>query len=317
LREIVKALFIGEIAPMRRLTFAFLTALVLALCAPGLDPAWAAEDINAGHVPSLRPIMTTYDVYVGGIHFLTADILFEERNGHYLTHVHGHTAGYLYKLLKWDGIVVAEGRTKGDRFIPQSFINYDSWRNKLKKTEIDFDNKGTITTSFDPAQTIEHPISVADMRGALDPAAALLQMLGHIATEQDCNVSMPVFDGKRRFDLHSSDQGLDYVNEADYGAYTGPARRCDVDFTMIAGEWKDKDKDHRFWEHADGQPARDPFHVWLASPTKSLPELPIRLESTSAWGNIIAHLSAWHYASGDELKAQATESLPQLVKTAN
>jgi hypothetical protein len=310
-------IFVGETAPMRRLAFAFLIAFVLVAYASFGENARAAEGVDTGSIPPLRPIMTTYDVYVGGLHFITADILFEEQADHYETHVHGRTAGFLYKLLKWDGIVVAQGRIKGDRFVPASFVNLDSWRNKLKKTEIDFDNKGDIKVSFDPAQTTSNPVSDAEKHGALDPVAALLQMLGHIAVAKDCTVSVPVFDGKRRFDLHGADQGMEYVDETDYGAYTGQARRCDVDFTMIAGEWKEKDKDHRFWEHADGQPARDPFHVWLASPGKELPELPIRLESTSAWGNIVAHLSAWHYASSDELKAEAAEGSTKPVKAAD
>jgi hypothetical protein len=287
---------------MRRAISIYLTVFLLAGLA--VSGSGRAQAESGEKIPTLRPIMTTYDVYVGGIHFLTANILFEEQGGKYQTHVHAHTYGYLYKWLKWDGDILSTGRIKGDHFVPASYRNLDSWRDKLKKTEMDFDPKGNVRTSFEPPRTDNKDDGVTpdQKRGALDPVTALLQMLGHVAVDKDCTVSVPVFDGRRRFDLNGEDGGTEYVDETDYGVYTGMAHRCDVDFSMIAGEWKERDQKHRFWEHADGQAARDPFHIWLAPPSQGLPELPIRLESTSAWGNIMVHLSEWHYATPEEIK---------------
>jgi len=284
---------------MRRLLFTFLVTVLL------VSGSVSARAEDGGKIPNLRPIMTTYDVYVGGIHFLTANILFEEQAGRYQTHVHAHTADYLYKILKWDGDITSTGKIKGDHFVPVSYRNLDTWRNKPKQTEIDFDSKGGVKTSFEPPRNDQKDdgVSLAQKRGSLDPVTALLQMLAHVAVDNDCTVTVPVFDGKRRFDLNGQDEGMEYVDETDYGVYTGMAHRCDVDFSMIAGEWKEKDQKHRFWEHADGQASRDPFHIWLASVAPKLPELPVRLESTSAWGNIMVHMSAWHYATSAELKS--------------
>jgi len=280
---------------MRR--FVLLSLALMLLAAP------TAQSAPAQVIPKLQPIMTTYDVYVGGLHFLTADILFREESGRYKTHLHAHTAGYLYNVLKWDGDVSSTGKIRGDRFEPVAYSNLDVWHDKPKVTKLEFDRKGDIKTEFNPPNTDQNREIVTDAqkKGALDPVTALLQMLAHVALDQSCDMKVPVFDGKRRFDLNGQDRGQENVDGADYGVYSGPARLCAVDFSMIAGEWKDREK-NKFWQHENGENGRDPFHIWLASVAPGLPELPVRLESTSAFGDIIVHLTKWHYATSEDLK---------------
>jgi len=293
---------------MRRLVLLFLALMLVAAPSPPGD----AQTVNphsrksapAQIIPQLPPVMTTYDVYIGGLHFLTADILFQEESGFYKTHLHAHTAGYLYKLLKWDKDISSAGKIRSGRFVPVSYSDLDVWHDKPKTTKLDFDTKGDIKAAFDPPNTDQNRDIVTDAqkRGALDPVTALLQMLAHVALNDNCDVKVPVFDGKRRFDLDGQDKGEDNVDEADYGVYSGPARLCSVDFSMIAGEWKDREK-NRFWEKEGGGTGRDAFHIWLASLSSGLPELPVRLESTSAFGDVIVHLTQWHYATSAEIKS--------------
>jgi hypothetical protein len=290
---------------MRR--FVLLSIALLFIAAPPAHgaPAHLNPRVKkpAQLIPQLPPILTTYDVYVGGLHFLTANILFQEEAGKYNTHLKAHTYGYIYKFLKWDGDVSSTGEIEGDRFMPAAYRNLDTWKDKPKATKLQFDDKGNISTAFEPPNNDQNRDMVTDeqKRGALDPATALLQMLAHVAVDKSCTVRVPVFDGKRRYDLEGQDQGIEQVDESDYGTYSGPARLCDVDFSMIAGEWKDREK-NRFWEKEKGGQGRDSFHIYLASVAPELPELPVRLESSSVWGLIMVHLTNWHYATSDELK---------------
>lgn len=261
--------------------------------------------IQGSKIPALPPIIATYDVYVGGLHFLQADILFREQKQRYHIRVHAHTYGYLYKLLKWDGLISAQGRIKGERFVPAVYSNIDTWRDKPKTTWLRFDTKGNVTPQFDPPNTDQNRESVnaGERRGALDPESALLQMLANVAVNDSCAGTVPVFDGKRRFDLIGEDRGGETINEGSYGIFKGDARLCDVSFNMIAGEWKDEREKHRFWDRPDGQSAREAFHIWLGRVANDVPELPVRLESGSVWGLVVVHLTKWHYATPDELKS--------------
>ena len=53
-------------------------------------------------------------------------------------------------------------------------------------------------------------------KGALDPVTALLQMLAHVAVDDSCAYTVPVFDGKRGFWF--SDLGKVYGRQMDRGA---------------------------------------------------------------------------------------------------
>jgi len=284
--------------------------LLILLIALMLWPAMgrAADTANAANVSKLPPIMTTYDVYVGGLHFLTAEILFDEGGGRYRARLHAQTYGYLYKLLQWDGYVSSNGKIRGDHFAPSAYRSLDVWRGKPKITALSFDSKGDISASFNPPNTDKNREIVTDeqKRGALDPATALLQMLAHVAVNQSCEATVPVFDGKRRFDLVGEDRGEEDIQDNDYNIYSGPARLCYVDFTMIAGEWKDREK-NGFWQREDGQPGREAFHVWLANVAPKLPELPVRMESGSVFGLVVGHLTNWHYATPAERAASIAD----------
>ena len=120
-----------------------------------------------------------------------------------------------------------------------------------------------------------------------------------LSSEKNCEVSVPVYDGKRRFDIIGHDAGTEYIDEEDYGVYTGEARLCDAGFKAVAGKWDEKLKE-RFWKKSSSGEDRDPFHVWLASIAPGMPEMAVRLETESAWGNIVMHLTKWRPAGPED-----------------
>jgi hypothetical protein len=98
----------------------------------------------------LPAIVATYDVYVGGIHFVTSDVLFQEQSKKYYARVEAHTFGFWYRLLPWDTTLETEGHVVGDHFVPIKFHNRDVWRSKSKMTDLGFDQKGNVTPSLIP-----------------------------------------------------------------------------------------------------------------------------------------------------------------------
>ncbi len=260
----------------------------------------AAQQISA-----IKPVVANYDIYVGGLHLVMGEITFYQSKGHYLAHVKAQTQGFWYRIFPWNAEVKSEGHIVASRFLPVSYSDYNLWNKKPKTVSMSFDNKGMISTTFVPEDhdKNQEPVSPEQRRGSLDPASALLQMLANLTVTKSCAQTVPVFDGKRRFDLIGSDNGSDELDDSELGVYKGDVRLCDVTFTMIAGDWKEKDSiKGRFWQHSDGEKGREPFHIWLAAPAPGLPEMPVRLESTSFWGLVVIHLTGWRPAHLDELK---------------
>ncbi len=283
---------------MRRLGYPFLILMLTVL-----PCAFARAVPQPQQIPALPAIVTTYDIYVGGIHLVTADILFQEQTKKYHTWVKAHTYGFWQKALPWNTLLETDGRIVKDQFLPQEFYTRDVWKTKPKVTKLHFDAKGNVAPEFDPPSHEEgrEVVTLDQRRGSLDPVTALLQMMAHAAIQKNCAVTVSVFDGKRLFDITGSEGGAEDIDEEDYGVYKGPARVCNADFKMIAGEWQDR-KPARFWQKNDKEMGRDPFHIWLAPVSPDLPEMPVRLETGSVFGLIMIHLSSWRYATSADFK---------------
>ncbi|HEU0118726.1 MAG TPA: DUF3108 domain-containing protein [Alphaproteobacteria bacterium] len=275
--------------------------ILLSLMLFAAAPAMAAD--VPGRIPNVPPIVATYDIYVGGIHLVTADILFQEEKGKYHSRVNAQTYGFWHRALPWETVLDSRGKIVKDKFVPLEFYSRDVWKGKPKVTKLHF-KKDDVVPEFDPPSHDENrEIVTQDQRhGSLDPVTALLQMLAHVAVNHDCNVTVPVFDGKRRFDVTGADDGDEEINEADYGIFKGDARTCDAGFKMISGEWNDR-KPAKFWQKSDTEAGREPFHIWLGSVSPELPEMAVRMESGSVFGLIIVHLSNWRYATSAEIKS--------------
>ncbi len=255
---------------------------------------------DASRIPRLRPIRLTYEVFVGGAHLIGADISFSASKDGYSSRIEGRTLGIWHRFFPWNTALEATGRIKGDRLVPAGFESRDVWGHKLKVTRLKFAPDGEAWAEFEPSAGAVSPseeVTAEQRRGALDPVTALLQMLAHLAVEQDCNVVVPVFDGKRRFDVTGADASdaakvEEEIDAGDYGVFKGKARVCSAGFRMVSGQWTDRQKSG-FWKKSDTEDGREPFRVWLAKLSPELPELPVMLESTSIWGRIVIHLTGW------------------------
>ncbi|MER2520623.1 MAG: DUF3108 domain-containing protein [Bdellovibrionales bacterium] len=259
-------------------------------------------------IPQLKPIRLAYEVYVGGTHLIGADIRFSATKGGYTSRIEGRTLGIWHRFFPWNTTLEAVGRIRGDELVPIGFESRDVWGHKLKVTRLKFAPDGEARAEFEPPAGVvpaSEEVTLDQRRGALDPVTALLQMLAHLAVEHDCNIEVPVFDGKRRFDVMGADaSGAEKVEEdidaGDYGVFKGKARVCQAGFRMVSGQWTDRQKSG-FWKKSDTQQGREPFRVWLASIDPGLPELPVRLESNSIWGRIVIHLTGWNYEPQTQL----------------
>ncbi len=269
--------------------------------------ALAESKLAPSRIPVLPPIVTTYDVYVGGFHLVTSTIWFEEQRNAYHVVVKANTRGFWGRMFPWNTFLDAHGLIDGDRLRPKEFFTRDEWKNKPKITKLHFDQRGNVVAKFDPPSNDgdrREPVTEDQKSGSLDPITALLQMLASVNVNKTCGVPVPVFDGKRRFDITGKDAGTDFTDPDDYGVYKGNARLCSADFKMISGEWKDREH-AKFWQKTETEAGREPFHIWLAPPAKGLPEMPVRLETGSIAGLVVVHLSSWRYATAEEIKAQA------------
>jgi hypothetical protein len=199
------------------------------------------------------------------------------------------THGVLDWILQWHNVSQSVGTLKADgRVRPERYEATGSFRGNRR--EVRFDYRGGEIGGVELVPPLaedneREPVTREEMGEAQDPAAMLFAVIRRVSAGQPCSGVVPVFDGRRRFDLEFVDRGVEVVEAAQPGGYAGEARRCDFTFRIVAG----------FMRYVTSGPdrQREPRHgrVWLAEVVKGKPLAPVRIElDNSNWGRTVARL---------------------------
>jgi hypothetical protein len=195
----------------------------------------------------------------------------------------GHASGVLRVLASGEGTLEAHGLVKDGALSPTEFT---------AKTKSDGDNADIrmvldggavkdLDASTPPPSEDRVPLTDAHRQGVTDPLSAVMIASagnGDVLSADACKRTLPVFDGRRRFDLALSYKRMDKV-KAEKG-YDGPVVVCAVTFKAIAG--------HRasspLVKYLSG--GRD-IELWLAPVAGTRLLAPFRLQVASMLGNLV------------------------------
>ena len=156
----------------------------------------------------------------------------------YSTRASGKASGVLSVLVNGEGAVAAQGSLAPDRLSPSSYtstITDDDGTIKLQMSFADGAATETITPQ-PPVYADRLPVTDADRRGIADPLSAVLiptKLGGGTMEASDCNRTLKIFDGRRRYNLVLSFARMDKV--AVERGYSGPILVCGVVLQPIAG----------------------------------------------------------------------------------
>jgi Protein of unknown function (DUF3108) len=166
----------------------------------------------------------------------------EINTNQYLQRAEGRISGMASSLISGEASASTRGTIANDLARPASFeadVKTDAETEKIKMT---FDAAGVVDLIVDPpfpppaAKQERVPITDGDRKGVLDPLSAGLVMVSgsdDLLKPQSCDRQIPVFDGRRRFDVALSFKRMDKV-KAETG-YEGPAVVCAIHLVPIAG----------------------------------------------------------------------------------
>jgi hypothetical protein len=249
---------------------------------------------NLGHA---APITASYRVYVGGIAVLDASILLDLTDTTYRIDVTAQNGGFLAKILPWKTQSRSDGAIQMDRLIPARHSQISVFREKPRSVALTYDADGGVTASVAPPPEEDDRASVPETlrRATYDPLSAGLLLLLAAGRGENCARVIPVYDGRRRYDMRFDNGGTRPLAISRYSIFSGPAQECRVSILPIAGQAKPS-SGPSFWRRDDESTPRPaggpPTDVWLAPVLPNAPPLPVRLETDSAFGSVIIHLIA-------------------------
>lgn len=130
------------------------------------------------------------------------------------------------------------------------------------------------------------PITAANKRGIMDPVSALVmpaQGRGELIDPENCNRTLPVFDGATRFNVVLS---YGETRTVEKPGYAGPILVCNARYQAVAGHRPDR-PGVRFMEDN-----RD-MSVWLAPVEGTRVLVPLRISVRTTVGTNIIEATRW------------------------
>jgi hypothetical protein len=205
-----------------------LTAVVAWLVSPALNHcAYAQTHLSASYTISLLGVT----VGAGGWEL-------EINGAQYLEKANGRISGMASRLISGEGSASTRGVFVGNRAQPATFeanVKTDAETDNIKMT---FDNTNIVDLIAEPPlpQSVSNrvPVAEADLKGVLDPLSALLATADSDEPKpQICENRLPIFDGRRRYDVALSFKRMDTLKAGT--GYQGPVVVCSVHIVPISG----------------------------------------------------------------------------------
>ncbi|WP_083901579.1 DUF3108 domain-containing protein [Azospirillum sp. B4] len=254
-------------------------------------------DARAADAPP-QHLRLGYDVYVGGLKMGRMTLETEISGPNYRVTVAAEAGDLLARLIKWSYTAEADGQFGGVNGVaPRHFHSLRTLRDKTWDATLAYAAPyGTTQTAVTFTQT--PPPSADDVNavppdqrpGTVDLLSAAAAISRH-AESGTCTSRLPVYDGRRRYDVLMEDRPARRIEKSDYTVFEGEAIGCRVSILPVAGFRPASRGSQNFWTAApDGKPRG--FDLWIGRPLPGGPVVPVRLEAGELFfTHVIGHLA--------------------------
>jgi hypothetical protein len=198
----------------------------------------------AGPARAQGKLDATYTVTLSGVPIGNGSWTIDVQDDQFTAAANGATTGLLRVFASGQGSSVARGTVSGGQLVPSTYASNIVADKHSDDVRILFSGNNVKDFIADPP-TMPNPDRVpltdAHRKNVLDPMTASLIRVpgtGDTFVPQACDRTVPVFDGRMRYDLRLAFKRLDKV-KAERG-YQGTVVVCAVYFTPLAGHVPDR-----------------------------------------------------------------------------
>jgi hypothetical protein len=213
----------------------------LGLCLPGALALCAALAVPAAAQGRLD---AKYEASLAGLPIGKGAWIVDVADDQYSAAVTGATTGLMKSIGGGNGTGTAQGRITAGQFAPLSYVSTVNYGKKAEVIRITLGGgnvKNSVIEPQPPETPGRIPVTDAHRRNVFDPmTGALLNVAGtgDPVGPEACRKTLPVFDGRMRYDLRLEFKRMETVKAAK--GYRGPVVVCSVYFTPIAGYVPDR-----------------------------------------------------------------------------
>jgi Protein of unknown function (DUF3108) len=240
--------------------------------------------LGAAGPASAGPLEARYHISVAGLHVGTAEFAGQITAQSYRATLNAQLIGLAGALTSGRGAVSVSGALQGARAISSGYA-LSANNSQISRTIQIGMHAGNVTQvaiepPFEPKDD-RVPVLEHHRRNVADPVSALMMPVsgnGDMLSPENCNRTIPVFDGVQRFDISMSHAETRVVNEPKKG-YVGHALVCKVRYTPVAG--------HRPLPATQYMTSNRDMAVWLVPVEGSRTLVPYRIQVKTQLGNLL------------------------------
>lgn len=199
----------------------------------------------------------------------------------YTTSASGRVAGFLSLLVSGEGNVAVRGQIRDGRPQPSSFVSAVAREDEKVNVQIGFEGARVRDLKVDepPLESDRVPILDAHKAGVIDPLSAfLIPASSDPVAREGCERTLPMFDGRRRYDLALSFKRTDMIRGDNDKRVTTLV--CAIKFMPMSGHRTSSPLVKFLAEGRD-------IEVWLVPVTGTRFLAPVRLSVASLMGNMV------------------------------
>ncbi|MCW5751629.1 MAG: DUF3108 domain-containing protein [Alphaproteobacteria bacterium] len=225
----------------------------------------------------------SFHIFTGGYHAVTMAANLDLGPERYRLETRTSTNGIADVIFRFTQTARVEGALTASGPRPLRFESASDGRWNFRLIEMAYGAEGPELRKLEPPveadERDEVPLHLR--QATLDPLTAAISAILR-EPDRPCTGSAPVFDGRRRYDLHFEAVGYDSLKADQPDGFGGEALRCRIVFEPIAGfmkQYEDRTRE-----------ARPPTELWLARIAGARQWLPVRMVSHSGLGRATGHL---------------------------
>ena len=292
---------------LRRLTTTTFGAFALAAAMTGASASAQAERQTSTTSTAPTQVAANFTVYVGGLLFVEGKFDARIKQDDYHLSTQMKTAGLAGRFYPADYKLMSEGNFAAEHVEPKRYYSDTKAENKARIMTMTYRKGHVPQLSATPPYS---PDDLKDVKPALqldtqDPVSAFLVPVS--GTSNPCDRTIPVFDGRRRFNLKLAYQGTKKMTvpvsaEAPKPAKTVDAMVCTIRYEAIAPV----EKKRRFTKMLR---RNDDMRVWLAPFDDGRVYMPVRFELNTPIGSAVMQLQNLNERQVADLNPENERSL--------
>lgn len=266
------------------------------MAATGLLVPVAATAVDHGQTWRL-----TYTIHLYGLPLLDATAWLHQQTGCYALRAEAAAPGPLRSILPWRAEAEATGVFASGQVLARTYRALNVWRGRERGTWLDFLTNGTVRVTYlPPSSAGDHePIPAALLDGVSDPLGGVFRVLAGLAVGDRCDRIVPVYDGRRRFDLIFRSRPPHPEPRHWWQDSAPPVPVCELGFRTLAGNRRSGERS-RFWQTSGDGGDRPPLRLYMTPLPGGGPPVPSVMTTQSVMGPVSIYLSTAVLVSADQ-----------------